>query len=402
MAKALRRRMGMFLKTDAIPYLKMIAPFITEAEEDGACVVISDREKIIYKICSGGFDIPGIREGENIKGEEIFDRIMRQQEMIKFSTAAKRYGLNKAGMNLNITGAPIMGEDKRVEGAFVIFTASPHPVFKSFEVLAEVIDCALDKRINFVLADTEEIVAATRSLATNYAHVSGLKPGTKLFPDGSIKQSIVQNRMVREDAGYTRDKLGVAFEFTSFPVRSEKGEVIGAFCSIIDRTVNEDVKTHVKSLEESINQITIAIESVVKAITEVVEQQNRLNEKVQEIGEASDKIEGILRFIKEVAEETKMLGLNAAIEAARAGEVGKGFSVVANEIRKLSEQSKETVNQIRGFISYINNQIKEAASAADYTVSTAEAQAAAMQEINASIEEINALTEVLAREVQNL
>lgn len=392
----------MFLKTDAIPYLRMIAPFIIEAGEDGACVVIAEGDKIVYKACSGGFDIPGITEGGSIRGEEIFDRVMQQKEMVKFSTAGKKYGLKQAGMNLNITGAPVLDDEGKAVGAFVIFTASPHPVYKSFEVLAEVIDCALDKRINFVLTDTEEIVAATRALSTNYAHVSGLKPGTRLFPDGSIKQSIVQNRMVKEDASYTRDKLGVAFEFTSFPIRSEKGEVIGAFCSIIDRTINEDVKNHVKSLEESISQITVAIESVVKAITEVVEQQNRLNEKVQEIGQASDKIEGILKFIKEVAEETKMLGLNAAIEAARAGEVGKGFSVVANEIRKLSEQSKETVNQIRGFISYINNQIKEAAAAADYTVSTAESQAAAMEEINASIQEINALAEVLVKEAQNL
>lgn len=392
----------MFLKADAIPYLKMVAPFIAEAQENGACIVITDREKVIYKFSSPGFDISGIREGDYIKGEEVFSRVMSGKGMVKFSVGGKQYGLKQSCMNLNIAGAPIVEDDGKALGAFIIFTASPHPVYKSFEILAQVFDQALDKRINFVLADTEEIVATTKALSTVYSHVSGLRPGTRLFPDGSIKQSILQNRIVREEASYTRDMLGVAFEFTSFPLRSEKGEVIGAFCSVIDRTINEDVKAHVKSLEESISQITMAIESVVKAISEVVEQQNHLNEKVQEIGEASDKIEGILKFIKEVAEETKMLGLNAAIEAARAGEVGKGFSVVANEIRKLSEQSKETVNQIKGFISYINNQIKEAASAADYTLSTAENQAAAIEEINAGIEEINVLTEVLAKEVQNL
>ncbi|SHH05464.1 Methyl-accepting chemotaxis protein (MCP) signalling domain-containing protein [Thermosyntropha lipolytica DSM 11003] len=392
----------MFLKADAIPYLKMVAPFIVETQEEGACLVITDREKIVYKCASSGFDISVFKEGDYIRGEEVFSRIMKGKGIVKFSVGGKQYGLREAGMNINITGTPIVDEKGEIAGAFVVFAANPHPVYKSFAVLSEVIDQALDKRINFVLADTEEIVATTKALSTVYSHVSGLRPGTKLFPDGSIKQSILQNRMVREEASYTRDMLGVAFEFTSFPLRSEKGEVVGAFCSVIDRTINEDVKGHVKSLEESINQITIAIESVVKAISEVVEQQNHLNEKVQEIGEASDKIEGILKFIKEVAEETKMLGLNAAIEAARAGEVGKGFSVVANEIRKLSEQSKETVNRIKGFISHINNQIKEAASAADYTLSTAENQAAAIEEINASIEEINALAEVLAKEVQNL
>ncbi|MBO8159886.1 methyl-accepting chemotaxis protein [Thermosyntropha sp.] len=392
----------MTLRSDAIPYLKMVAPFIAEAQEDGACIAITDREKVVFKHCSPHFDIPGIKEGEYIQKGGAAERIIREGKMLKFSITGNQYGLKQRGMCLNITGTPILDEGGQVVGAFIIFAASPHPVYKSFGVLAEVIDQALDKRINFVLTDTEEIVATTRALTTDYAHVSGLQPGTKLFPDGSIKQSIIHNRVVREEPGYTRDKLGVAFEVTSFPLRSDKGEVTGAFCSIIDRTVNEDVKGHVQSLQESISQITMAIESVVNAVSEVVEQQNSLNEKVQEIGQASDKIEEILKFIKEVAEETKMLGLNAAIEAARAGEVGKGFSVVANEIRKLSEQSKETVNQIRGFINYINNQIKDAAAAADYTVSTAESQAAAMEEINASIEEINALAEVLVKEVQNL
>jgi len=76
-----------------------------------------------------------------------------------------------------------------------------------------------------------------------------------------------------------------------------------------------------------------------------------------------DNINSVMEFIKEIADETKMLGLNAAIEAARVGEAGRGFGVVAEEIRKLSQESKKTVVQIKELTQGIEKSMAETADA---------------------------------------
>ena len=120
-----------------------------------------------------------------------------------------------------------------------------------------------------------------------------------------------------------------------------------------------------------------------------------LNESINEVFHLTNKINNISSYIKKIADQTNMLGLNAAIEASRAGESGKGFSVVANEIRKLSEHSRETAPRIKDISDKITNKMKFIEEMSNNSITSSQIQAATTEEITAGVEEITSMSEEL-------
>lgn len=145
-------------------------------------------------------------------------------------------------------------------------------------------------------------------------------------------------------------------------------------------------------LNDQISQIIATMEELASSATDVNQNQITLNQEVKNVSQVSEKINNVLDFIKDIADETRLLGLNAAIEAARAGEAGLGFGVVAQEIRKLSGDSKETVDKIKDLTTHIQASVNKTVNMSDLTSQTVEQQSAGIQQVTASVQEISALT----------
>ena len=155
------------------------------------------------------------------------------------------------------------------------------------------------------------------------------------------------------------------------------------------------LKLMASSINDSILQIAATMEELAASAADVNNNQTTLNSEIKNVSDVSGKINEVMDFIKEIADETRLLGLNAAIEAARAGEVGLGFGVVAQEIRKLSGDSKQTVGKIKEFTTMIQESVDKTVHMGQATSVTIGQQSAAIQQVTASIQEVTSMAQEL-------
>ncbi|WLR49720.1 methyl-accepting chemotaxis protein [Bacillus tianshenii] len=120
--------------------------------------------------------------------------------------------------------------------------------------------------------------------------------------------------------------------------------------------VKEDAQIASQFAEEGASNLAEVVEEMEDITTKV----RKTEEVIRELGGQSKSIMGIITTITDISEQTNLLALNAAIEAARAGEQGKSFAVVAGEVRKLAEQSRKAASEIADLILMINDEIKDA------------------------------------------
>ncbi|HNJ76777.1 MAG TPA: methyl-accepting chemotaxis protein [Azospira sp.] len=114
---------------------------------------------------------------------------------------------------------------------------------------------------------------------------------------------------------------------------------------------------------------------------------------IQRMGESSQQISGIVQVIKDVADQTNLLALNAAIEAARAGEQGRGFAVVADEVRKLAERTTKATAEIASMIDAVQSSASEAVSTMELAVDRVSSGVDRAQRAGSSMTEISSGTE---------
>jgi len=228
----------------------------------------------------------------------------------------------------------------------------------------------------------------------------GIKNGD-LLKENAVATMAMRERCTKS-AQVGKEVYGVPYRAISEPVFDEEGNVIG---SIVVGTSIEDAQ----KVQQIFSQFTQAFEQLNNSVQDIATGSNDLSKISNKLAEESvaalenvKKTSDIVQMITEIANQTKLLGLNAAIESARAGESGRGFAVVSEEIRRLSEQSNLSAKEVRQILlmiadsmNSINGQIQRTSNIIEEQSSSTQEIAAAMEEMLAQLEELRTYTNKL-------
>jgi methyl-accepting chemotaxis protein/CHASE3 domain sensor protein len=150
------------------------------------------------------------------------------------------------------------------------------------------------------------------------------------------------------------------------------------------------------SIEEINRQVVFSTEIAKKA----VDQARETMRGIQELVEASNNIDHVLKLITDIADQTNMLALNATIEASRAGDAGKGFAVVANEVKTLSAQTAKATEEIRAQVNSVQSRTGFAANQIELISQTISEMDGVIATISSAIEEQSAATREIAFNIE--
>jgi len=208
----------------------------------------------------------------------------------------------------------------------------------------------------------------------------------------------------KEAISYTLPKqvLGVKIKAKASPIFDDSGEVIGAMIISENADKQDSLYQTAQTIAATTQEMSATTEDIGATAVKLAADFTKVKDGGERVLEKIEKTDNILKFVSDVAANSNLLGLNAAIEAARAGEQGRGFAVVADEIRKMAVNSAESVEKIKKLLWDIKQETSLVVKVIVNTADMSERQAAATEEIAATMESLASTASEVERIARDL
>ena len=199
---------------------------------------------------------------------------------------------------------------------------------------------------------------------------------------------------------YDKKNYGFSFKAIAVPIINEEKEALGWFGVSVNMEEYEEIITATEELKNSLKETKLTASEIANGAVHLSEKLNFLIENTENTEKLISEGSEALKLIENISKQSNLLGLNAAIESSRAGEYGKGFSVVAGEMRKLATNSVEASKKISAALTQMSNSIKAITQTISEVGQISTNQATGLEELSATVEEISLNSEVLVEHVK--
>ncbi|WP_268906143.1 methyl-accepting chemotaxis protein [Clostridium hydrogenum] len=260
---------------------------------------------------------------------------------------------------------------------------------EALEILIPYLNVIFDGEISVAIADREKYLYVFSS--DNLPIKSEV--GALIPKGGAVYDALTSGKTVIKRV--PKEIYGVPFKSYAVPIKGENNEVKGIIVAGKSLEKSKKVSDLSENLAVQLTEISTLVSNLVAGVQKLAELNSNVNAEVVAAIEAAKSTDEVLGFVQSISKQTNLLGLNAAIESARAGELGKGFGVVAQEIRKLSNSSAESIKKIDLVLKSIENSIGKVSNNINQTSELFEKQVSEFEQINASIQELNSNAKIL-------